>query len=36
MGSADPASVNEENDDPVRLIQRLAVCGYPLVEEVFA
>ncbi len=32
IGSNPPAEDTRE-DDPVRLIQRLASCGYPLVED---
>jgi hypothetical protein len=33
MGNGLSVNVDDDNDDPVQLIQRLAACGYPLVEN---
>ncbi len=33
IGSGSPLSEDDANIDPVHLIQRLAACGYPLVEN---
>jgi hypothetical protein len=33
MGNGLSVNMDDDNDDPVQLIQRLAACGYPLVEN---
>jgi hypothetical protein len=33
MGNGASLSQNDAGEDPIRLIQRLAACGYPLVEN---
>lgn len=33
MGNGLSVNEDDDNDDPVQLIQRLAACGYPLVEN---